>query len=146
MTATVEDFGWWHIPPVMELELELFPKSPWSEAQFWSELAADHRHLWVAVDGGAIVGYAGINVDAYESEIMTIAVRPSHQGKGLGSTLLGRMLSASDHAGGSRVLLEVEVGNDSAISLYERFGFVRNGIRPNYYGLGIDAVLMERHV
>lgn len=142
---TIEPFGWWHIPAVVELELELFPKSPWSEAQFWSELAADHRLLLVASDGGALVGYAGINIGDLESEIMTIAVRPSHQGHGLGSALLHRMIEASDAAGVRRVLLEVEVGNDAAIGLYERFGFVRNGIRPNYYGLGIDALLMERH-
>lgn len=142
---TIEPFGWWHIPAVVELELELFPKSPWSEAQFWSELAADHRLLLVASDGGALVGYAGINIGDLESEIMTIAVRPSHQGQGLGSALMRRMIEASDAAGVRRVLLEVEVGNDAAIGLYERFGFVRNGNRPNYYGLGIDALLMERH-
>ena len=146
MKAMVEAFGWWHIPGVMELELELFPKSPWSEAQFWSELAADHRMLWVAIERDVIAGYAGITVDRFESQVMTIAVRASRQGQGLGSELMRRMLDASDVAGAPRVLLEVEVGNDSAISLYERFGFIRNGVRPNYYGLGVDAVLMERHV
>ena len=146
MSAVISDFGWWHIPAVMALELELFEKSPWSEAQFWSELAADHRFMWVAHDEEELVGYAGINIDQYESEIMTIAVRPSHQGRGLGSALLQRMLDASDAAQTPRALLEVEVGNDAATSLYERFGFVRNGVRPNYYGLGIDALLMERHV
>jgi ribosomal-protein-alanine N-acetyltransferase len=142
----IEPFGWWHIPAVTDIELELFPKSPWSESQFWSELAADHRMLLVANDDDVLVGYAGINIDRHDSEIMTIAVRPTHQGKGLGSALLQRMLDASDAARVPRVLLEVEVGNDAAISLYERFGFVRNGIRPNYYGQGIDALLMERHV
>jgi ribosomal-protein-alanine N-acetyltransferase len=143
--TSIEPFGWWHIPAVVELEFELFPKSPWSEAQFWSELAADHRLLLVGIDDGALVGYAGINIGDLESEVMTIAVRPSHQGQGLGSALLQRMIEASDAAGVRRVLLEVEVDNDAAIGLYERFGFVRNGIRPNYYGLGIDALLMERH-
>jgi ribosomal-protein-alanine N-acetyltransferase len=142
----VEPFNWWHIPAATEIELELFPQSAWSESQFWSELAADHRMLLVAQDNAELVGYAGININKYESEIMTIAVRPSHQGKGLGSALLRQMLDASDAAAVPRVLLEVEVGNDPAIGLYERFGFVRNGIRPNYYGPGIGALLMERHV
>lgn len=142
----IEPFGWWHIPAVQELELQLFPKTAWSEAQFWSELAADHRMLVVAKDEDELVGYAGINIDTYESEIMTIAVRPTHQGQGLGSLLLRQMLDASDAAMVPRVLLEVEVDNEPAIGLYERFGFVRSGVRPNYYGLGIDALLMERHV
>ena len=143
---SIEPFGWWHIPAVHALELELFPTSPWAESQFWGELAADDRVLFAALDDEAVVGYAGINLDGFESEIMTIAVRPSHQGQGLGSELLRRMLAASDAKNLKRALLEVEVGNDPAIALYERFGFVRNGVRPNYYGLGIDALLMERHV
>jgi len=144
--TSIEPFGWWHIPAVTRIELELFPTSPWSEAQFWSELAADHRMLLVAKDDDELVGYAGINIGDVESEIMTIAVRPSHQGQGLGSALLRQMLDASDTASVPQVLLEVAVGNDAAIALYERFGFVRNGVRPNYYGQGIDALLMERHV
>ena len=143
---SIEPFGWWHIPAVHALELELFPTSPWAESQFWGELAAEARVLFVALEADEVVGYAGINLDGFESEIMTIAVRPSHQGQGVGSEMLRRMLEVSDAKDFRRALLEVEVGNDPAIALYERFGFVRNGIRPNYYGLGIDALLMERHV
>lgn len=142
----IQPFGWWDIPAVHALELELFPTSPWSEAQFWGELAAEHRLLFVAKDEAQVVGYAGINIGDLEAEIMTIAVHPEHQRRGLGSAFMRAMLEPAEAAGVRHVLLEVEVGNDAAVTLYEHFGFIRNGVRPNYYGPGIDALLMERHV
>ena len=43
------------------------------------------------------------------------------------------------------VFLEVRVGNDPAIGLYERYGFAKQGIRKNYYQpSGADAHVMVR--
>lgn len=146
MTVTIEQFGWWHIPAALEIEHELFDIQPWSEAQFWSELAAGDRAMFAAIEGDELVGYADIAVGADESEIMSVGVREAHQGRGVGYSLLTAMLDASDAAGAKRVLLEAKTGNDKAIALYERNGFSIVGHRPNYYALGVDAVLMERHV
>ena len=142
---SIEPFGWWHIPAVLEIEHDLFDIQPWSEAQFWSELAADDRAMFAAIDDGVLVGYADIVISNGEAEIMSIGVRRSLQGRGVGYALLRAMLVAADAGGARRVLLEVRAGNDSAISLYERNGFAVVGHRPNYYALGVDAVLMERH-
>ena len=142
--TVLEPFAWWHIPAAVSMERELFDVAPWSEAQFWSELAAGDRAWFAAVDDDALVGYAGIAIAAGEAEVMTIAVRASHQGRGLGRALLQALLDAADAANARRVMLEVETGNVAAIALYERNGFVRTGVRPNYYALGVDALLMER--
>lgn len=141
----IREFGWWHIPEATEIELELFDIQPWSEAQFWSELAADDRVMFAALDDGALAGYADIAIGEGEAEILNIAVRKTHQGKGVGYALLRAMLDAADGAGARRVLLEARTGNDVAIALYERNGFTVVGQRPNYYALGVHAVLMERH-
>ena len=146
MTVTIGQFGWWHIPAALEIEQELFHIQPWSEAQFWSELAAGDRAMFAAVEGDELVGYADIAVSSQESEIMSVGVREAHQGKGIGYALLREMLAASDAAGAPRVLLEAKADNEKAIALYERNGFSIVGHRPNYYALGVDAVLMERHV
>lgn len=141
----IESFGWWHIPAATLIEQELFHIQPWSEAQFWSELAAEDRRLFAATEEADLVGYADISLGHQEAEILNLAVRASHQGKGIGYALLRAMLDAADSAGARRVLLEARTGNEVAIDLYRRNGFVVVGHRPNYYALGVDAVLMERH-
>ena len=146
MSAVIEPFGWWHIPAAVRIELELFDIQPWTEAQFWGELALEDRRLFAAVDGDALVGYADLRIASDETEILNIAVRTADQGKGVGYALLRAMLDASDDVAAQRVLLEVRAGNDIAIKLYERNGFRTVGHRPNYYALGVDGVLMERHV
>jgi ribosomal-protein-alanine N-acetyltransferase len=48
---------------------------------------------------------------------------------------------------GAEVLaLEVRSSNISAITLYERCGFVRAGVRSKYYEGVDDAVLMEKNL
>ena len=39
--------------------------------------------------------------------------------------------------------LEVRAGNDAAKALYRKFGFTEDGVRPNYYSNGEDAILMS---
>ena len=41
------------------------------------------------------------------------------------------------------MMLEVRRDNDPAISLYRRFGFETISQRPNYYGGGVDALVMS---
>lgn len=142
----IEDFGWWNIPAALEIERLVFHVQPWSEAQFWSELAADNRYFIAALEDDRLVGYADLYLNAPEAEIQTIAVHPDAQGKGIGTELLTSMFAAAMAAACTRILLETRADNAPAISLYERHGFVMNGRRPNYYALGVDAVLMERHV
>jgi ribosomal-protein-alanine N-acetyltransferase len=45
--------------------------------------------------------------------------------------------------GCSQVFLEVRSNNDAAISLYESRGFDRQALRADYYGPGLDAVVMR---
>lgn len=142
----IDTFGWWHIPAALEIEHELFHLQPWSEAQFWSELAADNRYFIAAMEDDALLGYADLYINSPEAEVQTIAVRESAQGKGVGTELLTSLLAAAIEHGCNRIMLETRAENAPAIALYEKHGFVINGRRPNYYALGVDAVLMERHV
>lgn len=142
----IEDFGWWNIPAALEIEREVFALQPWGEAQFWSELAADNRYFIAAMDEDHLVGYADLYLNPPEAEIQTIAVRPEAQGEGIGTELLTSMFAAALEHHCSRILLEVNAENAPAVALYENNGFVVNGRRPDYYALGVDALLMERHV
>ena len=54
------------------------------------------------------------------------------------------MLTEARKNQADRMLLEVRTTNDSAIALYKNFDFEIIAERPNYYGPGLSAYLMER--
>ena len=124
--------------------------SPWPAAAFRAELDAPYNRYFALREapGTPVIGYAGISIlgpeGAYECEIHTIAVAPTHRGRQLGRALLTEMLSVADHLA-APVFLEVRVDNDPAIALYEANGFVRSGLRKGYYQpSGADAYTMIR--
>lgn len=144
----LEPFTWDRIPAALAIEQQLFALQPWSEAQFWSELAGvpASRYYVAATDGAALVGYAGLYLNDAEAEIQTVAVAPAAQRRGIGRLLVEDLLAEARRRGAHRVLLEARAENARAIALYETFGFALIARRPNYYALGVDAVVMERHV
>jgi [ribosomal protein S18]-alanine N-acetyltransferase len=136
---------WWHVEALMPVERALFAPEPWTERLFWSELGQlDTRHYLVALEGEQVVGYAGLCDYPDEAFVQTIAVAPAAQGTGLGSRLLRALLDEAARRGQSRVSLEVRADNAPAQRLYERHGFVREGVRRGYYAGGVDALVLTR--
>ncbi|MCQ8773278.1 ribosomal protein S18-alanine N-acetyltransferase [Streptomyces telluris] len=141
---------WWDIGPVLELERALFPDDAWSKGLFWSELAhargagATRRYVVAENDEGRVVGYAGLAAIDGTGDVQTIAVSQDQWSTGLGSRLLGELLTAATDFECREVLLEVRVDNTRAQRLYERFGFEAVGVRRGYYQPGnIDALVMR---
>ena len=77
--------------------------------------------------------------------MLNIAITPSNQGRGLGRQLLQKVILQNKILGVKSLSLEVRVSNNSAISLYESEGFLKDAIRPNYYSGAVreDAMLMS---
>ena len=93
-----------------------------------------------------IVGFIGVWMLPDEAHIVTVAVRDGYRRQGLGELLL---IAAVDLAQAQRqplVTLEVRVSNDSAVALYEKYGFERVGLRPRYYSDNHeDALVLTVH-
>lgn len=143
--VSVERFRWWHIEPALPLERALFGPQCWGAAAFWSELGQlDTRWYRVALDGGQVVGYAGLCDYPDEAFVQTMAVAPGRQRQGLGARLLDDLLGEASRRGQRAVSLEVRADNAVAQRLYARAGFARVGVRRGYYPGGVDAWLMTR--
>jgi ribosomal-protein-alanine N-acetyltransferase len=142
---------WWDIPGVILLEHAAFPDDAWSVGMFWSELAESAtRYYLVAEEFGPVdedsrlIGYAGLLAGVGEAEVLTIAVDPAHEGRGLGAVLLTELMREAALRDCDDVVLEVRVDNDRAQQLYRRFGFEGVGIRKGYYQpMNIDALVMR---
>lgn len=143
--VTFEIFQDWHLPAVYELEKQLFKGEEWSLDQFKSELhfVPESRMYWVAKVAGTIVGYAGVMVVDDFADVATIAVIPQLRGQGIGTRFMQMIFAEATKRGATRVLLEVRKTNQSAIAMYEKLGFKIIAERPNYYGPGLDAYMME---
>lgn len=129
---------------VMEIERELF-HVPWTREGFFTFLTREDAMFLVVEEKGQILGYCGLLMVLDEGDITNVAVRRDRQKEGIGNFLMESLVRLSAERGVTIIHLEVRVGNDRAIRLYERNGFTRDGIRKGYYSDPTeDALLMTR--
>jgi len=88
-----------------------------------------------------LLGYAIFHLLGPDSELLSIATRPSEQRKGVGTQLLNAGLDQLTHD--DQCFLEVRNGNAKARSFYEKNGFELYGNRKKYYADGEDAALYK---
>ena len=130
---------------IAPIEADLFGKGSWNESMISQELQAPMRAYYAQIDENThtLCGYAGYWFDGDDAQIMTIGVAKQYQRKGIASKLLSTMIKTAKQIGAKRMLLEVRVDNVPALALYERFGFVKMGLRKRYYQPeGVDAYTM----
>jgi ribosomal-protein-alanine N-acetyltransferase len=129
---------------VMELERDLF-HVPWTREGFFTFLTRKDAMFLVVEEKGQILGYCGLLMVLDEGDITNVAVKRERQREGIGNFLLESMIRLANDLGVTTIHLEVRRSNETAIRLYERAGFVRDGIRKNYYSEPVeDAILMTR--
>lgn len=114
----------------------------WSSEEFAELLAQSYVQIFVAEGGFALT-----RTLAGESELLTLAVAPEHQRRGIARGLLEHWISAVEPVA-ETAYLEVAADNAAAITLYDRVKFSRSGLRKAYYhrtnGSAVDALLMSR--
>lgn len=118
---------------------------PWSRQGFAEALPMDNACFLIAEEKNIVLGYCGLYMAADEGEIINVAVKPEFQGQGIADLLLRSLLEEGRRFGVSRFFLEVRVSNTAAIRLYEKNGFIRQGIRKDFYKeIHEDAYIMNR--
>ena len=116
---------------------------PWSEQGFLEAIQNSNNVFLVLENKGEIIGYCGAYVVCGEADITNVSIKQSQQNLGFGSVLLDAMLALLIKAGIHAMTLEVRKSNKAAIHLYEKKGFVTEGIRPGFYEKPVeDAVIM----
>lgn len=87
------------------------------------------------VDGGSLLGYAGVSVLGSMAHLDRIAVRPDRQGAGLGRVLLRAVMLEVTRLGVQRIGLTTQAANAPARRVYACTGFSLTGWRGHVYGL-----------
>jgi ribosomal-protein-alanine N-acetyltransferase len=114
----------------------------WSAAEFEQMLAQPYIQHFSTVGGFALT-----RTLAGESELLTLAVAPEHQRRGIARTLLMQWLKNSAPLADT-AFLDVAADNNAALKLYDSLLFQRINLRKGYYtrkgGPAVDAILMSR--
>lgn len=76
-------------------------------------------------------------------EILNVDTLPSHRRQGFAQSLLIEAFGWALQNQRQAVWLEVRAGNEAAISLYRKTGFVQVSTRTRYYSDGEDAFVMK---
>lgn len=116
---------------------------PWSAPEI-AALIADPLVFLIALPEGFIMGRAVLD----EAELLTLAVAPQAQRRGLGRQLLAAFEDEARARGAATAFLEVAEPNTAARALYASAGYAQTGRRPRYYtgpgGLTQDALILSR--
>lgn len=129
---------------VMEIEKDLF-HVPWTREGYFTFLTKENTMFLVVEEKEQILGYCGLLMVLDEGDVTNVAVRRDRQREGIGNFLMESMIRLAKEQGIIKIHLEVRQSNDTAIRLYERLGFTRDGIRRNYYENPVEnAILMTR--
>ena len=118
----------------------------WSDEEFRSMLVDKAVLAHRAMERSKLIGFIISRLAGPESEILSVAVSASAQGRGLAGRLLRLHLRRLAGLGVRTVFLEVAESNTPAIRLYRRAGFEEVSRRQGYYqdGGGQQTALVLR--
>lgn len=129
---------------ITALECAGFDHASWSADAWRGEIVADDRLVLVArtlVDDD-VIGVVTVQTVLETADLHRVVVRPDRRGEGIGRRLVRAGVEWAAAMGAQRMLLEVDVANVAARRLYDGLGFVPLSKRRDYYGQGLDALVM----
>jgi len=114
------------------------------------ELLADRETVaLVACDRNSVVGFAVMTFGDESAHLVLMAVRPTHQRRGIASAMLGWLLKTAATAGVASIHVELREHNVPALRFYRMHGFAELRELPGYYrgretGIRMARVLRAR--
>ena len=107
----------------------------WEEEQHASEIDSASSRYFVGLEGGEIAAFAILqNVGSGNRSIRLRRIVSRNPGHGFGSRFLRSILRICfDELAAHRIDLNVHIDNERALRVYERAGFVEEGILRDYH-------------
>lgn len=143
---TVRDMSLDDVDQVCILE-EMAFSMPWHKQSF-IEMIENKDALYLVAEEienpGVIVGCCGMRSIVGEGDISNVVVHPKYRNQGIAQCMLEELLSrGKEEFAVEAYTLEVRCSNLPAIRVYEKLGFVSEGIRKNFYEKPVeDAIIM----
>jgi ribosomal-protein-alanine N-acetyltransferase len=143
------------IPGLVELDDECFDtyyykKTKFSESDFQAYLCRSKSILLVAVRDSCLIGYIAGTLRSLRfqsiAHLDSIAVFSTDRNKGIGSRFLDLFIQEARQRACTIVSLEVAEANKEGLDFFSKHGFQKIDDLPEYYGRGLDGVLMQLNI
>ena len=137
-----------HVKILSQLHTECFAKG-WGPLEFESFFERPGVFMALAYHQDATpVGFLLCWQIGDQCDLVSMGVLSDYRRDGVGLMLLDYGVSEARHMGAKHLLLEVNVNNTAAQTLYEAQGFEKFSIRKDYYsnadGSKADAICMRK--
>jgi len=127
------------------IEQETF-SDPWIYDDFKQSMSDKNNLYLIAEKQGIVIGYCGYWGVVGEGYICNVAVKKEYRRQQMGFFMISELIAKGYEQGMKSFTLEVRCSNTAAIMLYERLGFVREGVRKDFYTHPKeDAIIMWLH-
>ncbi len=143
------------LPQIMHIEKQIYP-NPWPIKLMQDCMNEGYQCIKGNFKDQAdeVVCYALMMIGYRESNLLNISVNPKFQRQSIATQLMEQLLLISRINHAQQIWLEVRESNQAAIKLYEKFNFIKVGLRKNYYkytnsegkNIAEHAILMSRPV
>jgi phosphinothricin acetyltransferase len=120
----------------------------------WLRARDDDHPVIVVAAGTEILAYGALSPwrpkPAFRRTVEdSVYVKAGHRARGLGATILGRLLELARERGHHSVFARVTAPNTASLGLHERFGFQRIGVERETAlkrACWLDVVVLQRMV
>jgi len=136
------------VDALLAVETAVFPADQSSRRAFRHAVRSETVLCLVAERDGAALGYVSVERrrGGTLARLTSIAVSPKAAGAGIGRALLIAAEQGARAEGCDRMRLEVRADNRPAHRLYERNGYARFAVVPDYYEDGAAAWRYEKRL
>ncbi len=117
-----------HAYSIAVLTRRFFPYLKFNMDSVLERFRNKNIEYYVALLDGHTIGFVDVDFNNNSPRILGLAVLEEFQGKGIGTRLLHRAIARVKEKGFRRVTLLVSEDNSRARRLYEREGFVEEGV------------------
>ena len=131
-----------YVDQVCVLEEEAF-SMPWHRESFLEMIENENACYLVGIINDMVVASCGLRNIVGDGEITNVVTAADMRGNDIAEKMLLQLMEQGIQMGVEAFTLEVRKSNEAAVHLYEKLGFVTEGIRKNFYEEPIeDALIM----
>lgn len=138
--------GFADIDQILKIEEDVY-SHPWTRGNFLDSFYSGHDACGLRNKSEDLLGYFVLMAILDEMHLLNFSIAAECQRQGFARILLDQMCERAREKNILSVLLEVRVGNQRAVDVYQRYGFTEIGRRKGYYpatdGVREDAIVMR---